>query len=210
MLKSIIAQYKDQFKLKYAGKLLPSHFKALNAISTCRTPEAGELYVHCPECNHAEHKPLSCGNRNCPICQNVPAKWVVDCSRVGQGITALKYLSRYLYRGVISEKNIIFNKNGKITFKYIESKTKKIKHRTLDGEDFLYLIMQHVLPKGFRRARDYGFLHGNAKKLLFLVQLVLHVSIKLIKHRPRPVFKCPCCKSPMKILGVCSSAFASG
>jgi len=41
--------------------------------------------------------------------------------------------------------------------------------------------IQHVLPKGFRRVRDYGFLHGNAKKLLFLVQLILHVVIKGIK-----------------------------
>jgi len=51
------------------------------------------------------------------------------------------------------------------------------------GEDFLYLIMQHVLPKGFRRVRDYGFLHGNATKLLFLVQLVLQVVIQPIKQR---------------------------
>jgi hypothetical protein len=35
-----------------------------------------------------------------------------------------------------------------------------------NGEDFLWLVLQHVLPKGFRRVRDYGFLHGNAKKLL--------------------------------------------
>jgi hypothetical protein len=40
---------------------------------------------------------------------------------VGKGISALKYLSRYLYRGVISEKNIIANRNGYVTFKYIES-----------------------------------------------------------------------------------------
>ncbi len=63
--------------------------------------------------------------------------------------------------------------------------------------------MQHVLPKGFRRARDYGFLHGNAKKLLFLIHLVLHVTIQLIKPRPRPVFKCPHCKSPMNVMGIC-------
>ncbi len=43
------------------------------------------------------------------IPRRVPAEWVVDCSHVGKGITALKYLSRYLYRGVISEKNIISN-----------------------------------------------------------------------------------------------------
>ena len=135
------------------------------------------------------------------IPQKVPEEWIVDCSHVGKGITALKYLSKYLYRGVISEKNIVSNQNGQVTFKYIESKTGNTLYRTLKGEDFLHLIMQHVLPKGFRRVRDYGFLHGNAKKLLSLVQLILHVVIKGIEQRPRPVFKCPCCKSPMVILG---------
>jgi len=43
-----------------------------------------------------------------PIPKNVPPKWVVDCEHVGKGITALKYLSKYLYRGVISEKKYYF------------------------------------------------------------------------------------------------------
>jgi len=135
------------------------------------------------------------------IPKNVPRKWVVDCEHVGKGITALKYLSRYLYRGVISEKNIVSNQNGQVTFKYIESKTGITRYRTLKGEDFLHLIIQHVLPKGLRRVRDYGFVHGNAKKLLSLVQLILQVAIKGIELRPRPAFRCPCCKSPMVILG---------
>ena len=54
------------------------------------------------------------------IPKNAPAKWVVDCTKAGEGLSALKYLSRYLYRGVISENNIVANKNGLITFKYIE------------------------------------------------------------------------------------------
>jgi hypothetical protein len=144
------------------------------------------------------------------IPKNVPRKWVVDCKHVGNGITALKYLSRYLYRGVISEKNIVSNKKGRVTFKYIESDTGNTRYRTLKGEDFLQLIMQHVLPKGFRRVRDYGFLHGNAKKMLFLVQLILSVAIKEIEQRPRPVFKCPCCKSPMVILGFRQTVWEPG
>ena len=136
-----------------------------------------------------------------PIPPNVPHKWVVDCTNAGSGISAIKYLSRYLYRGVLSEKNIVSNRNGQVTFKYIESKTGITRYRVLDGEDFLHLIMQHVLPRKFRRVRDYGFLHGNAKKILFLVQLVLHVKIKDIKPRQRPVFKCPHCKSPMTVVG---------
>jgi len=144
------------------------------------------------------------------IPKNIPPKWVVDCAHVGKGITALKYLSRYLYRGVIGEKNIVSNQNGQVTFKYIESKTGNTRYRTLKGEDFLHLIIQHVLPKGFRRVRDYGFLHGNAKKMLSLVQLILHVVIKGIELRPRPAFKCPCCKSPMVIIGFRQTAWEPG
>ena len=65
------------------------------------------------------------------IPKRVPEEWVVDCTCVGKGITALKYLSRYLYRGVISEKNIVSNQNGEVTFKYIESKTGNTLYRTL-------------------------------------------------------------------------------
>lgn len=338
-LSSIINQYKDLFAKKHGDFALPGHLKAMDAICNCRTPAVGELYVGCPDCNHVEWKPLSCGHRSCPQCQNheasqwidrqqrkllpvpyflitftlpyelrslalynqrlifsllflcvsstlkdfglnpkklgaqigmtmilhtnsrkldfhphihvvvpgggidkrrrqwkkkkgkflfhhkalakvfrarflkglnnskltipgqVPKEWVVDCSHTGNGINALKYLSRYLYRGVISEKNITANRNGMVTFKYIESKTGNTLSRTLKGEDFLKLLMQHVLPKGFRRVRDYGFLHSNAKKLLFLVQLILYVKIKEIEQRPRPIFKCPCCKSPMTVFG---------
>jgi hypothetical protein len=134
---------------------------------------------------------------------SVPQKWVVDCKHAGKGLSALKYLSRYLYRGVISEKNIVSNQNSTITFKYVESRSGKTCFRIVKGEDFLWLVLQHVLPKRFRRVRDYGFMHGNAKKLLKLVQMVLHVMIKAKNMRPRPVFKCPACQATMRVLGVC-------
>jgi len=145
-----------------------------------------------------------------PVPANTPKKWVVNCERVGKGITAIKYLSRYLYRGVISEKNIVANQNGRVTFKYTESNTGQICYRTLAGEDFLRLILQHVLPRGFRRVRDYGFLCGNAKKLLQLVQLILHVRLGPIPLRPRPAMKCPCCRAPMVIKGFRYTAWKPG
>jgi hypothetical protein len=119
-------------------------------------------------------------------------------------------LSRYLYRGVIPENNIVSNQDGNVTFKYVQSRTGKTRYRTVKGEDFLWLVLQHVLPKSFRRVRDYGFLHGNAKKLLSLVQMVLHVLIKACAPRPRPVFKCPKCQAPMKIIAFKRPAWASG
>ncbi len=43
------------------------------------------------------------------------------------------------------------------------------------------LVLQHVLPKGCRRARDYGFLHGNVKRRLKIAQWVLRVLIEAPK-----------------------------
>jgi hypothetical protein len=85
-----------------------------------------------------------------------------------------------------------------------------IEYRTAKGEDFLWLVLQHVLPKGFRRVRDYGFLHGNAKRLLSLIQMVLHLLIDPCTLRTRPVFKCPKCKVPMQIIAFRLPAWASG
>jgi hypothetical protein len=140
----------------------------------------------------------------------LPVKWVVNCTHPGKGLSALKYLSRYLYRGVISENNIVFNQDGNVTFKYVDSRTGKIDYRTLRGEDFLWLVLQHVLPKGFRRLRDYGFLHGNAKKMLSLLQMVLQVLIESCPLRIRPAFKCPKYKAPMHIIAFRRPAWASG
>jgi hypothetical protein len=48
-------------------------------------------------------------NAGLGVPRSVPRKWVVDCTRAGKGLSALKYLSRYLYRGVIGESNIVSN-----------------------------------------------------------------------------------------------------
>ena len=48
--------------------------------------------------------------------QNVPQEWVVDLKSVGGGEGALICLSRYLYHGVISEKNLLGDCQEIITF----------------------------------------------------------------------------------------------
>ena len=47
-----------------------------------------------------------------------PEQWVVDCKSVGSGEKALIYLGRYLYRGVIQEKDIVACEAGQVTFRY--------------------------------------------------------------------------------------------
>jgi len=131
-----------------------------------------------------------------------PKAWVVDCKHVGSGEKALVYLGRYLYRGVLQEKDIVHCKDGKVTFRYQNSKTKQWELRTVSGAKFLWLVLQHVLPKGFRRARNFGFLHPNSKRLIRLLQLLagLDPNRALAWIEKRPVLICPCCGAKMKII----------
>ncbi|CAA0113399.1 Uncharacterised protein [Halioglobus japonicus] len=141
---------------------------------------------------------------------NTPREWVVHCTKVGRGLPALKYLSRYLYRGVISNENLLQDDGTHVTFQYRDSKTGELQTRCERGEDIIALILQHTLPKGFRRTRDYGFLHGNAKALLKTVQWALQISVPLWKQTPRPAFTCKHCHSPMALVGFKSRQSSSG
>jgi len=78
----------------------------------------------------AEGLALPCG---------VPAQWVADCKHVGTGEKALVYLGRYLYRGVIQEKDILRCDNAQVSFRYREAKTGKMQVRTVSGATFLWL-----------------------------------------------------------------------
>ena len=131
-----------------------------------------------------------------------PKAWVVDCKSVGSGEKALVYLGRYLYKGVLQEKHIISCKDGRVTFRYQASKTQQWQTRTLPGAQFLRLILQHVLPKGFRRTRNFGFLHANSKRLWRLLEsLLLQNPVKVMRVLvKKPPILCPCCGSPMRIV----------
>lgn len=141
-----------------------------------------------------------CRNRRERV--SVPEKWVVDVKSVGSGDKALVYLGRYLYKGVIQEKDIIACRDGQVTFRYQDSKTRQMQTRTLPGAKFLWLILRHVLPKGFRRARNFGFLHPNSKRLIGLLQVLLGVNPNraLAWLRKRPSLKCRCCGGAMSII----------
>jgi len=141
-----------------------------------------------------------------------PEKWVVDCKSVGSGEKALIYLGRYLYRGVIAEKDIVACDNAQVSFRYRNAKTGTMERRTVAGAHFLWLVLQHVLPKGFRRARNFGFLHSNCKRLIAL----LHVLLKFAPCQAVAWFKerapilCTCCGAVMVIVKTRIRAVFSG
>ncbi len=139
---------------------------------------------------------------NLPLPANLPQKWVVDCKAVGNGQKVLIYLGRYLYRGVIAERDIIKCENGQVTYRYRDSKTQKAVLRTVSGATFVWLVLQHVLPKGLRRSRNFGFLHANSKRLIALLKLLVfkQPATPPTPPAPRPQLLCTCCGAPMLIV----------
>ena len=133
-----------------------------------------------------------------PLPSGLPKQWVADVRTIGRGDKALRYLSNYLYRGVISENDIMVDRNGKVTFRYRESKTRQMRSQTVPAETFLWKLLTHVLPRGFRRVRDYGFLHGNARVKLKRIQLLLRVRLKPKAVKPKGM-RCRECAQPMQI-----------
>lgn len=133
--------------------------------------------------------------------QNIPKNWITQTQAAGRGDEAVKYLSTYLYRGVIRDQNILGESGGQVTFEFRDSQTKTMQRQSEPVLTFLWKVLQHVLPKGFRRSRDYGLLHGNAKKLRQRLQLMLKLKpLAPTIERPKPKLCCSNCGGMLKIL----------
>lgn len=133
-------------------------------------------------------------------------KWVVDCKGVGSGHKVMVYLGRYLYRGVVQERDILRCEGDGVTYRWRDSKTRVMQTRTVTGVEFLRLVLQHVLPKGFRRARSYGFLHPNCKRGIALARLLALRRRAKAPPQPaahnveRPKLLCRGCRAEMHIV----------
>jgi hypothetical protein len=90
-----------------------------------------------------------------------------------------------------------------VTFRYQDSDTKRWKTRTETGAKFLWLVLQHVLPTGFRRARNFGFLHPNSKRMIRILQTLGKLApkkmLEKIALRQRPQMTCSCCGGKMQV-----------
>ena len=65
--------------------------------------------------------------------------------------------------------------------------------------NFLWLVLQYVLPKRFKRIRDYNFLHCLARKTLQRIQLLLKEAITTIVMTLNKPNLCPGCHQPMTL-----------
>lgn len=128
--------------------------------------------------------------------------WIVDAQAVGRGITALRYLARYVHKSAISEPRLKGrDASGNIRLNCQDSATGRWSIITLTPDEFLRRWSLHVLPKGLVRVRHYG-LHSAAAKKKW--ERLHHLLGTRPAPRPAPLQtakpQCPCCGKDMKLL----------
>ena len=90
----------------------------------------------------------------------------------------------------------------------------RYQNHLVSAAHFLWLVLQHVLPKGLRRSRNFGLLHPNCKHRQRLTLLRLRHRLAETVPCPvgvpppvipptlseRPKLQCRCCGSAMEIV----------
>ena len=105
--------------------------------------------------------------------------WVVYCKEPFAGpMQVLAYLGRYTHKVAISNSRLKSMEAGQVTFalkNYRKEGKKEV--MVLPVEEFLRRFLLHVLPKGYRRIRMFGFLSNRYKKgNLERIRALLHVA----------------------------------
>jgi len=137
--------------------------------------------------------------------------WCVDIEPVASGQEALKYLTPYIFRVAISNRNILAVDTKTVTFRYRDAKTGQYVPLTLPAGQFIGRFLQHVLPKGFQKVRTYGLYHPKQRRELKLVKEQLRpkdckTTVEALPtstpvKAPPVRFICPCCHVDMIRIG---------
>src|ERR1700681_3582639 len=79
----------------------------------------------------------------------------------------LQYLGRYTHRVAISNHRLVSFTDGKVTLRWRDSAhNNEQKLMTLPIDEFLRRFLLHLLPKGFVRIRNFGFLANRRRAVL--------------------------------------------
>ena len=131
--------------------------------------------------------------------------WVVHCKRpFGGPEHVLKYLGRYTHRVAISNHRLISFENGEVTFTWRDrAHGNRELPMTLPAEEFLRLFLLHLLPKGFVRIRNFGFLASRRRRQLLPLcfqSLESNPVVPETQHaETNGLWKCPKCSGPMLV-----------
>jgi hypothetical protein len=134
-------------------------------------------------------------------------RWVVYAKPAfGAPTLVLRYLGRYTHRVAISNHRLLSFDGERVTFRWKDyAHGNKHKKMTLEATEFLRRFTQHILPRGFVRIRQFGFLTNSRRStLLALVRQLLSTASRPPDTCPTGIAKistwqCPHCNAEMRI-----------
>jgi hypothetical protein len=127
----------------------------------------------------------------------------------------LQYLGRYTHRVAISNHRLLSFADGKVTFRWRDSAhNNEQKSMTLSLDDFLRRFLLHLLPKGFVRIRNFGFLANRRRATLLPLCFQLLGAAQEPQaeqdvsstNDSRDLWRCPKCGGPMVVVERLSAA----
>jgi hypothetical protein len=121
----------------------------------------------------------------------------------------LQYLGRYTHRVAISNHRLVSFADDQVTFRWRDSADhNKQKSLPLPVNEFLSRFLLHILPRGFVRVRNFGFLAN--RKRATLLPLCFHLlgsaqEPQTEQHASSTedspgLWRCPKCGGPMKVI----------
>ncbi len=135
-------------------------------------------------------------------------EWGIHIQPFGTGETAIKYLGAYISRTAIGDSRIVSITEETVTFKWKDrANGNRVGIETISGVEFVRRYLRHVLPRGLRSIRYFGFCHPAAKatreRIAFLSGRVLVIGPVTTETLPREMSGipiCSCCHLSMKRL----------
>ena len=120
-----------------------------------------------------------------------------------------RYLGAYTHRVAISNHRLVALANENVTFRWRDSAHgNKKRLMTLPVEEFLRRFLLHLLPRGFMRIRNFGFLANRQRAMLLplcfrLLQDVTEISAPTassVSHHSHSLWNCPVCGGIMHVV----------
>ena len=143
------------------------------------------------------------------------ADWVVYAKPAfGGALAVLRYLGRYTHRVAISNRRLVAFDGDHVTFQWKDyAHHDQRRTMTLPAMEFLRRFVQHILPRGFVRIRQSGFLANTcraarvalARTLLGAVRAAVASAPTTTEAPTVDTWACPRCGAAM-ILGPILSA----
>jgi Putative transposase/Transposase zinc-binding domain len=89
-----------------------------------------------------------------------------------------RYVAKYVVSPPIAVRRIDHYDGERVTYHYRSHRTERVEHETVDVGTFIGRMVQHTLPKGFKRIRYYGV---QATKTFATVKVVIQAALAKVE-----------------------------